>query len=170
VNQRTFDTVLSLERVLNDPTADAEALPQIVSLGRTLWEDLLSEVGARLHTAAAPVPLCETGESDEAADDRSAPHLRLQIAAELMRHPWELLHDGEELLGLRYALGRQVFMNAPTLRQARRRTARTIRVLVIGDRLSPRSWMTSAARNCGPTAPAARAGPSESSRVRATAG
>jgi hypothetical protein len=133
VNQRTFDTVLSrLERVLNDPGLDAEALPQIVSLGRTLWEDLLCNLGARLHTAA-PAPVGETGEPDEAAGDRVATHLRLQIAAELMRHPWELLHDGEELLGLRYALGRQVFMDTPSLRQARRRMAGAIRILVIGD-------------------------------------
>jgi hypothetical protein len=134
VNQRTFDTVLSrLERVLNDPRADAEVLPHIVSLGKTLWEDLLCDLGARLHTAATPAAVGQTDETDEPAGDRSAPHLRLQIAAELMRHPWELLHDGEELLGLRYALGRQVFMNAPTLRQVRRRTAGSIRVLVIGD-------------------------------------
>lgn len=133
VNQRTFDTILSrLERVLNDPNADAEVLPRIVSLGRTLWEDLLCALGARLCTAAAP-PLRDSDERTAEEADRVAPHLRLQIAAELMRHPWELLHDGEELLGLRFALGRQIFMESPSLRQARRRAAGAIRVLVIGD-------------------------------------
>jgi hypothetical protein len=133
VNQRTFDTVLSrLERVLNDAGADAEILPHIESLGKTLWEDLLCDLGVRLHTAAAPA-IARDEDGGEATGDRGAPHLRLQIAAELMRHPWELLHDGEELLGLRFALGRQVFMSTPTLRQARRRTAGAIRVLVIGD-------------------------------------
>ncbi len=134
VNQRTFDTVLSrLERVLNDPSADAEALPQIASLGRTLWEDLLCDLGARLRAAVMPAPAGDARETEEAAGDRTAPHLRLQIAAELMRHPWELLQDGKELLGLRFALGRQVFMDAPTARPARRRTAGAIRALVIGD-------------------------------------
>jgi CHAT domain/Clostripain family len=154
VNQRTFDTVLSrLERVLNDPSADAEALPQIVSLGRTLWEDLLCNLGARLHTAAAPIPAVATAESDVAAGDQSAPHLRLQIAAELMRHPWELLHDGEALLGLRYALGRQVFMDAPTLRQARRRTAGSIRVLVIGDPIFTPAFLDELRRQQRPVPP-----------------
>ena len=166
VNQRTFDTVLSrLERILNDPTADAEALPQIVSLGRTLWEDLLAEVGARLHTAVAPVPLCEPGEFDDAAGDHSAPHLRLQIAAELMRHPWELLHDGEELLGLRYALGRQVFMNAPTLRQARRRTAPAIRVLVIGDPAFSPAFLDDLRRQKRPVPPQLPEARAEAQRV-----
>jgi hypothetical protein len=154
VNQRTFETVLSrLERVLNDPNADAEALPQIVSLGRTLWEDLLCNLGARLHTAAAPVGTGEAAEPDRGAGDRSAPHLRLQIAPELMRHPWELLHDGEALLGLRYALGRQVFMDAPTLRQARRRTAGAIRVLVIGDPIFTPAFLEDLRRQQRPVPP-----------------
>jgi len=154
VNQRTFDTVLSrLERVLNDPSADAEALPQIVSLGRTLWEDLLCNLGARLHTAAAPVFTGEAAEPDRAAGDRPAPHLRLQIAPELMRHPWELLHDGEALLGLRYALGRQVFMDTPTLRQARRRTAGAIRVLVIGDPIFAPAFLEDLRRQQRPIPP-----------------
>jgi CHAT domain/Clostripain family len=166
VNQRTFDTVLSrLERVLNDPSADAEALPQIVSLGRTLWEDLLCNLGARLHTAAAPVPAGEIGESDRAAGDQSAPHLRLQIAAELMRHPWELLQDGEELLGLRYALGRQVFMDAPTLRQARRRTAGSIRVLVIGDPVFTPAFLEDLRRQKRPVPPQLPEAREEAQRV-----
>jgi hypothetical protein len=133
VNQWTFDTVLArLERIVNDPSADAEALPHIVSLGRTLWEDLLCQLGGRLRTAAAARER-ETSALDREDGDQIAPHLRLQIAAELMHHPWELLHDGEDLLGLRYALGRQVFMDMPTVRQARRRAAGAIRVLVVGD-------------------------------------
>lgn len=154
VNQRTFDTILArLERVLNDPGADAGALPQIVSLGRTLWEDLLCNLGARLHTAAAPVPTKEAATPDRAAGDRTAPHLRLQIAAELMRHPWELLHDGDALLGLRYALGRQVFMDVPTLRQARRRTAGSIRVLVIGDPIFTPAFLEDLRRQQRPVPP-----------------
>jgi hypothetical protein len=154
VNQRTFDTVLTrLERVLKDPNADAEALPEIVSLGRTLWEDLLCDLGARLHTAAAVVPIGAADGPDLSLVDRVAPHLRLQIAAEVMRHPWELLHDGEELLGLRYALGRQVFMDAPTLRQARRRTAGSIRVLVIGDPVFASAFLDDLRRQKRPLPP-----------------
>lgn len=149
VNQLTFDNVLlRLERLLNSPSAGAEALPQIVSLGRTLEEDLFPDLAGRLRGALMTTPrqgeetasaMGDDGRersADEPAADReetSAPHLRLQIAAELMRQPWELLHDGEQLLGLRYAVGRQVFMEVPTLRAVRRRTGGEIRVLVIGD-------------------------------------
>ncbi len=148
VNQRTFDNLLlRLERLLNDPNAGADALSQIASLGRTLWEDLLCELAGRLRGSLATAGAQEAGSASRsvggpqgpgeafASDEGegAAPHLRLQIAAELMRHPWELLHDGEQLLGLRYALGRQVFMDVPTLRPARRRSGGEIRVLVIGD-------------------------------------
>lgn len=125
VNPVNFDNVLlGLERLLNDPNADAEALPRIASLGKTLGEDLLLDLNVELRETFTPM-------ADR--DAQPPPHLRLQIAAELMRYPWELVHDGEDLLGMRYALGRQVFMDAPTVRRARGRSGTEIRVLVIGD-------------------------------------
>jgi CHAT domain-containing protein len=70
-----------------------------------------------------------------------------------MRHPWELLHDGEALLGLRYALGRQVFTDLPTLRQARRRAAGSLRVLVIGDPVFAPAFLEDLRRRRRPVPP-----------------
>src|SRR4030095_16999330 len=58
---------------------------------------------------------------------------RLQIPSELMRYPWELMHDRHGMLCERFAMGRQVFMESRWTRRLTKRKPRPISVLVIGD-------------------------------------
>src|SRR5262249_5759720 len=60
-------------------------------------------------------------------------HLQLQLPRQLMRYPWELMHDRNGWLGERYAVGRQVFMESAATRWIGRRRAGPLRALVVGD-------------------------------------
>lgn len=124
VYQTTIDAALDgLEQLLKDQGGATGIADQLVSLGRTLGEDLIQNLSSRLREERESLMNSTTG----------TPHLRLQIPIDLMRYPWELMHDRQGLLCDRFAVGRQIFMASDF---ARRRVARepgTIRVLVIGD-------------------------------------
>ena len=89
----TADTLLS-----EYWTRTPKALDRLASIGAQLSEDLLQDL---LHHL----------EKIEPAEGR-LPHLVLQLPRELMRYPWELLRDGRGWLAERFALGRQVFVEA----------------------------------------------------------
>lgn len=125
VYQETMDIALQgLQQLINSTEENAHALGDLEALGRTLGEDVIQDLAARLEA-----------ERTEAVDGQAdgTVHLRLQIPPELMRYPWELLHDRQGLLCERFALGRQVFMDAALTRRVLRREPGPVEVLVIGD-------------------------------------
>lgn len=56
----------------------------------------------------------------------------LLVSTALVGLPWELLHDGEEFFGLRYALGKRLLLDRPMLAPVRSTTNARPRALVIG--------------------------------------
>ena len=124
IYQPTLDATFEhLKTVLRGAAADLAT--GLTAYGRTLGEDLLRTLEKRL--AAECDPTAEYA-------DAEWPHLCFQIPTELMPFPWELIRDRHGLLSERFALGRQVFMDAQSTKQRLpRRNAREIRVLVIGD-------------------------------------
>ncbi|RME48896.1 MAG: CHAT domain-containing protein, partial [Caldilineae bacterium] len=138
VNTRTIEDALTgLETLLRRTWAEADELGYLQSLGRTLGEDIIQNLSEHLDGEYRKLAWLgrETG----------APHLQLQLPRPLMRFPWELMHDGNDLLCERYALGRQVFMETGTTRQVTRRRSGVIRVLLIGDPLFEESFLRRAA-------------------------
>lgn len=125
VYQATIDLALQgLERLLNSAEETPHMQRDLEALGRTLGEDVIQDLAPRL---AAERSHAAEGQADETI------HLRLQIPSELMRYPWELLHDRQGMLCERFALGRQVFMETHLARRVLRRKPGPIKVLVIGD-------------------------------------
>ena len=99
---------------------------RIESLGATLGEDILGELGTRLAEAgAAPGQI----------------HLQLQIPRRLMKYPWELMHYKDGWLSEHFAMGRQVVSRMSAARM-RSRVPGPLRALVIGN---PRTTETSLA-------------------------
>ncbi len=119
---------------------------RLLTLGRTLGEDVLQDMAERIEDARKDArgggessardgsrvsgkPL--EGDDSPSRDDRCVPHLRLQIPLGLMRYPWEIMQDRQGMLCTQFALGRQVFAETP--KRAKPRRPGPIRVLVIGD-------------------------------------
>jgi esterase/lipase superfamily enzyme len=124
VYQPSVDAALDgLEQLLQDPRGTVDLQKQLESLGRTLGEDLIQRLCDRLHQERDVL----RGRSV------SVPHLRLQIPRELMRFPWELMHDSRGLLCERFAFGRQVFMETDLARRRSSTKCGVIRALVVGD-------------------------------------
>ena len=59
-----------------------------------------------------------------------------ESAAEMIRLPWELLYDGQDFLGLRFAIGRIVSTKQKVAASRTRRVGHPLRMLVLAD---PRS-------------------------------
>jgi len=124
VYQSTVDAALTaLELLLQESRGAVGVEKQLAALGQMLGEDLIQRLAAPLKR--------ERDALVEKSD--SAPHLRLQIPPELMRYPWELMHDGQGLLCERFAIGRQVFTGFDFSRPRAPRKSGPIQVLVIGD-------------------------------------
>lgn len=122
--QTTIDAALNgLEQLLRDPGGATNIAGQLESLGRTLGEDLIQDLSSRLAEEREALAKTTT----------DTPHLRLQIPVNLMRYPWELMHDRYGMLCERFAFGRQVFMASDFARRRSPRKSGAIRVLVIGD-------------------------------------
>lgn len=116
VNQ-VMDQLVALMRKSN-PVSFQEA-DAVESLGRSLGEEVLQQLGLRLETEAKGASV-------------GGVHLQLQIPRALMRYPWELMQHRGGWLSEHFALGRQVFTGgrvAPT----RARVGGPIRALVIGN-------------------------------------
>jgi hypothetical protein len=99
-----------------EPLSSADT-KRIESLGGTLGEDILQELGVKLT---------------EANRARDQIHLQLQIPRELMKYPWELMHYKGGWLSEHFAMGRQVFsrMGGGVVRA---RVPGPLRALVIGN-------------------------------------
>ena len=91
---------------------------RIESLGETLGEDILQDLGVTLSTGA------------RTSSERI--HLQLQIPRELMAYPWELMRHQSGWLGEDFALGRQVFSRSGR-RGIAGRVPGPLRALVIGN-------------------------------------
>jgi len=125
VNQKTIDsTLIRLEDLLKRPWITQQEMKTFESLGKTLGEDVIQKLHCQLSEEWQHV-------LKENPDD--VLHLQLQLPLELMRFPWELMHDGEAFLGERYGLGRQLYMPTGMSRAVPRRKQRGIKVLIIGD-------------------------------------
>jgi hypothetical protein len=123
----------ALERIVSElvqllkPGTSLEAADanRIESLGETLGEDILQELGVRLAMPGRP------------ASERI--HLQLQIPRELMKYPWELMHIKSGWLSEHFAMARQVFSGVRAS-MMRSRNPGPLRALVIGN---PRTAYTS---------------------------
>lgn len=125
VNLRTVEDALTgLEALLARPWAGPDELDYLESVGRALGEDIIQNLADYLDAEYSQLAWFT---------NVSAPHLQLQIPRQLMRYPWELMHDGSGLLCERYALGRQVFMETAQTRPLTVRKNGAIRALIIGD-------------------------------------
>ncbi len=90
--------------------------------GRAHFADDARRTGMVLYRTLVP---------DALRDDLRALRAPLVVASSMTGLPWELLHDGDEFWGLRYALGtRLVLDRPPTVRPARRHERP--RALVVG--------------------------------------
>ena len=88
--------------------------------------DFLAAARARgtvLHRALVPAAL---------RDELRALSGPLVVSTSLPGIPWELLHDGEEFWGLRYALGRRLVLERPVRAATRQPTRPRPRALVVG--------------------------------------
>ncbi len=138
VNPQTIDTALEgLEDLLTRGWVNAHRMDYLESLGRTLGEDIIQNLAENLQDEYRQMAWLGSG----------VPHLQLQLPRQLMRYPWELLHDGEGLLLERYALGRQVFADAAITKPKPLRPSGGIRVLIIGDPLLDADFLAESAEN-----------------------
>jgi class 3 adenylate cyclase/TolB-like protein len=86
----------------------------------------LREAGRELFDRALPLRV------QEKLAQTPHKHLRLQLDDGLVQVPWELMHDGQTYLGLKFAMGRLVTTAAQTAPPLPRRE-RLTRVLVVSD-------------------------------------
>ncbi len=110
-----------LEEAAAAGTLETVAL-QLDKLGHLLREDIVRD-------------LTEPLEAERAAA-RETLHVQLQLPRSLLHYPWELVRDGDEWLGTRYALARQVFLDVAVTARRRaisRPDRQRLRVLVVGD-------------------------------------
>lgn len=136
-SQNNLDERMQALQDLIDSSDDAETVQnRLRSLGERLGEDVLQNMATLLK------PLHE---SFEPLSEEAAPHLTLQFPADLMKYPWELMHDQLGMLGEKFALGRQVYMDAAITRSTRRPPSDTVRALVIGDPKFSADFISSAA-------------------------
>lgn len=112
-------------------TPSAADVSLIESLGDTLGEDILQDLGITLARAA------------ETFHERI--HLQLQIPRELMRYPWELMHHKNGWLSADFALGRQVFTRTGG-GTVRARVPGPLRALIVGNPVSDQRSLPYAAR------------------------
>ncbi len=127
VNQQTIQNILSrLEGLLQLSWITKQHLREFESLGRSLGEDVIQQLDS---------PLADEWQHVLSENPNDVLHLQLQLPLDLMRYPWELMHDGEAFLGERYALGRQLSTPSGMARPVPTRTQRGLRVLIIGDPL-----------------------------------
>jgi hypothetical protein len=125
VQPKVMDRALDeLNALLQERAATAGSLKKLRSIGGLLGEDIFQSLGRTLDEERADIIADQTG---------MTPHLQLQIPSELMKYPWELLHQRGEWLGERYALGRQVFMQTGLARRVPARRQGKIKALIIGD-------------------------------------
>ena len=125
VNQQTVKSTLRrLEDMLKLPWITKQDLHMFEALGRTLGEDVVQKLNTHLSEERQGVL------EDNPAD---VLHVQLQLPVDLMRYPWELMHDGEAFLGERYALGRQLYMPSGASKRVPKRKERGIKILIIGD-------------------------------------
>jgi CHAT domain-containing protein len=125
VQPRVMDRALDeLNALLRERAVTRGSLKKLRSIGGLLGEDIFQSLGRTLEEERLEIIADQPG---------ITPHLQLQIPAELMKYPWELLHQNGEWLGERYALGRQVFMQTGLARRVPARRQGRIRPLVIGD-------------------------------------
>jgi len=91
-------------------------VPELQRIGAVLFTQLLTEPARQRLRTTEP---CE---------------LYLHVDEQLLHLPWELCYDGEQFLGMKFRLGRQVITSAP-VRQGSpvRREGGPLRVLLIAD-------------------------------------
>lgn len=89
------------------------------------FHDQIFDMGVFAHGHLYP-PLLEKSVRDSRVD-----HLRINVDERLIDLPWELIHDGDDFLCLKYALGRQIYAAAtfPDLRPRKEMP----RALVVSD-------------------------------------
>ncbi len=128
VNPQTIESALEgLQTLLQRGWVNSHRMAQLDVLGRTLGEDIIQDLADNLNKEYRHLAWL--------SNSNTVPHLQLQLPRQLMRYPWELLHDGVGLLLERYALGRQVFMESPPARATHLRPSGGVRALIIGDPL-----------------------------------
>ncbi len=138
VNPQTIDTALDgLQDLLARGWVNSHRMGYLESLGRTLGEDIIQNLADNLQKEYRHLAWLSSG--------NTTPHLQLQLPRQLMRYPWELLHDGVGLLLERYALGRQVFSDTAMTKPKPLRPSGGIRALIIGDPLLDEEFRTEAA-------------------------
>jgi hypothetical protein len=101
-----------------------------VSRGKLLpdVEGELLKLGRYAHGHGIPTRI------QDALNQSSADHLRLDVDERLVDWPWELLHDGQEFLCLRYAMGRRIVSeHAPPPKPRRIKPNSETRALVVSD-------------------------------------
>lgn len=146
VYQTTIDTSLrGLEELLTSVEDNLDVKGNLEALGRALGEDLIQDLATDLNAERFE----EAGGSEAVS-----PHLRLQIPTELMRYPWELMHDRHGMLCERFAMGRQVFMPSRWTRRLTKRKTGPIRVLVIGDPQFTEEYLAKCQKQTPPWRPA----------------
>ena len=125
VQPKVMDRALDeLNALLQEPAMTVGSLKKLQSIGGLLGEDIFQSLGRTLEDERLAIIADDTG---------ITPHLQLQIPGELMKYPWELLHQHGKWLGERYAMGRQVFMQTGLARRVPARRQGRIRPLIIGD-------------------------------------
>ena len=125
VQPKLMDRALDeLNTLLQEPAMTVGSLKKLQSIGGLLGEDIFQSLGRTLEDERLAIVADDTG---------ITPHLQLQIPGELMKYPWELLHQDGKWLGERYAMGRQVFMQTGLARRVPARRQGRIRPLIIGD-------------------------------------
>ena len=125
VQPKVLDRALDeLNALLREPAMTVGSLKKLQSIGGLLGEDIFQSLGRTLEEERLEIV---------ADQPDMTPHLQLQIPGELMKFPWELLHQNGEWLGERYALGRQVFMQTGLARRVPARRQGRIKPLIVGD-------------------------------------
>ena len=107
-----------VELMKSDKPVTSNDVRRLESLGQTLGEDVLQNLGETL------------AESVDASRERI--HLQLQLPRDLMGYPWELMHHKGGWLSEDFALGRQVFSRSVG-RGLTSRMPGPLRALVIGN-------------------------------------
>jgi len=117
--KRIGQTLTQLEQLIKNCSAESDGPAALGAFTRNLGEDIFQSIDL----------------DNQCAGNNGLPHLHLQLPIELMGYPWEVMDDGKGMLCNRFAIGRQAIMEQGLARPPRIRSAKKIRVLIIGDPL-----------------------------------
>ncbi|MFX1309765.1 MAG: CHAT domain-containing protein [Promethearchaeota archaeon] len=89
----------------------------------------LMEIGSKLYSQLIPIPI------QKVLNFTDSKIIEIALDSDLLQYPWELLHDGEQFLGLKYSIGRYIIKNNQKIEISfqDRGLREGVKFLIVGD-------------------------------------